>query len=877
MSIRDNCQEAREMNEQDAMTSIADLAAANSVKELFSILLQKLSGLLPVEKAVILIHEEKSMKVLAHTGGTISAERLAGTTYTCTSLSFSCLHNFKQIGTIDGVITTAPPYLIPAAQAGKNKAIQLQVIPVLLRDQLLFTLLLETEPRHVLMNSYMLTVLKAISNQAGLLYKSITDSAIIQEKEAEVEVLLSLSKELATVRYRQQFYDTLKRSLGQATGCTELSITLADMERHTFCSFPKEVDIVSSEPSGHKKKLHDNFSFPDGFYEKILTANDPMVFDVEETDAASGAPAYLQIFAKAGIGQVVAVAINQGMPKTGVLFLFFEESGDREKTVRLLRRAVPHLSTALSNVIAGEDLARELTERETLLSLSAAIASVRTKEELLKVVVDNFRKLFHFEDLAISVLNEEKTHNTYLISYSDDKRRQHPYTSKEMTQWYDVNDGIYNKMLEASRPVTFHIEELLQMERPPLYSYLYNQTGIKDIIAVPMRHGNENIGGLFLLEKEHDEAGNNLDMLMEVSYLVSIAVSNILANNKIQEQLTQIQSYKEQLQEENQYLLQEIENANHHSEIIGSSPKVKDIFRLITHVSNTDSTVLILGETGTGKELIARAIHNASDRRDNLMVKVNCAALPLNLIESELFGHEKGSFTGAVERRIGKFELANNGTLFLDEIGELPQEMQVKLLRALQEREIERIGGRSVIKINTRIIAATNRNLRKEMQEGRFRQDLFYRLNVFPIELPPLRERMDDLPLLAAYFINRYNRKTGKKVKNITQKVLRDMMEYSWPGNIRELEHLIERSLLMTNGAAINHIFLPQQDKKDVPEAYAAKVKTIAENERDHILSVLKRTKGKIFGEGGAAEMLGVPPTTLNSKIKKLGIRRTHM
>jgi formate hydrogenlyase transcriptional activator len=301
-------------------------------------------------------------------------------------------------------------------------------------------------------------------------------------------------------------------------------------------------------------------------------------------------------------------------------------------------------------------------------------------------------------------------------------------------------------------------------------------------------------------------------------------------------------------------------------------------FRLVAQVAPSDSTVLILGETGTGKELVARAIHNSSPRKNKLMVKVNCAALPANLIESELFGHERGSFTGATERRLGKFELANNGTLFLDEIGEMPLELQVKLLRALQEKEIERVGGRSTIKVDVRIIAATNRDLEKEMAEGRFRSDLYYRLNIFPIVLPPLRDRKDDISSLALYFIQRFAKKSGKDIARLNNKALQELTTYSWPGNIRELEHLIERSVLLTSGDTIKQIHLPSHNPQLLPTVASEEfiLKTIDENERDFILKTLKYCNGRIGGESGAARILGVPTSTLNSKMKRLGIRKEH-
>ena len=316
-------------------------------------------------------------------------------------------------------------------------------------------------------------------------------------------------------------------------------------------------------------------------------------------------------------------------------------------------------------------------------------------------------------------------------------------------------------------------------------------------------------------------------------------------------------------------------NASEFEGIIGNSHLLLNVFDQITQVAPFDTAVLILGESGTGKERIADCIHNLSPRRGKAIVKVNCATLPATLIESELFGHEKGSFTGATDKRTGKFEQANGGTIFLDEIGEMPVDLQVKLLRVLQEKEIEPIGSRSTVKINVRIIAATNRNLEKEVAEGRFRLDLYYRLNVFPIELPSLRERIDDIPALAHHFISIYNRKSGKKIIGLSDKVLKNMMAYHWPGNIRELENLIERNVLIAKGTVIEEISLPAVKKTDTAiDTYIPHIKTIHENERDYIITVLKKCNGRIWGVGGAAEVLNLPPTTLKSKMKKLSIQK---
>ncbi|MFD1602568.1 sigma-54-dependent transcriptional regulator [Flavobacterium artemisiae] len=309
--------------------------------------------------------------------------------------------------------------------------------------------------------------------------------------------------------------------------------------------------------------------------------------------------------------------------------------------------------------------------------------------------------------------------------------------------------------------------------------------------------------------------------------------------------------------------------------IIGSSEVLKEVIEKIKIVAPTETSVLILGESGTGKERAAHSIHDLSHHKNNPIVVVNCAALPQSLVESELFGHEKGAFTGANSQRIGKFEQADNGTIFLDEIGELPLDSQVKLLRVLQEKEIQRLGGNSTIKINVRIIAATNRSLEKEVAEGRFRLDLYYRLNVFPIELPPLKERKEDIEALASHFLRKYAASSRKNVSSINANALEQLMQYNWPGNIRELEHLIERNVLLSKTNEIEKFDLPQSVSRPLQET-SGKMKTMEEMEKEHILTALQNCGGKVSGPGGAAALLQMSAQTLYSKMKKLGIKQGY-
>lgn len=335
---------------------------------------------------------------------------------------------------------------------------------------------------------------------------------------------------------------------------------------------------------------------------------------------------------------------------------------------------------------------------------------------------------------------------------------------------------------------------------------------------------------------------------------------------------------KARLHQENLYLQEEIKASSNFEEIIGRSTSLTAVLDQVRAVGPTEASVLIQGETGTGKELIARAIHSISRRRDKPLIKVNCAALPAGLVESELFGHEKGAFTGAISRRIGRFELADGGTIFLDEIGELPLEMQAKLLRVLQEREIDRIGGPKPVRVDVRVIAATNRDLAKMVAEKTFRDDLFYRLNVFPIQLPPLRQRTDDIPLLAFYYLTRFAARLGKAIKGIAPETLGRLTAYSWPGNIRELENIVERAVILCRGDQLEvapaHLANPLAGGGSAPSQVDGTAHSLEAIERSHILAVLAQTGWRIEGEQGAAQILDLPANTLRSRLKKLGIER---
>ncbi len=338
---------------------------------------------------------------------------------------------------------------------------------------------------------------------------------------------------------------------------------------------------------------------------------------------------------------------------------------------------------------------------------------------------------------------------------------------------------------------------------------------------------------------------------------------------------SEIQALKERLQAENIYLKEEAELKQHNfDEIIGQSKALSQVFHLVEQVARMNATVLLLGETGTGKGVIARAIHSSSSRKDRAMITVNCTSLPGNLIESELFGREKGAFTGSHARQIGRFELADGGTVFLDEIGEMPIELQSKLLRVIQDGEFERLGSPRTIKIDVRIIAASNRNLEEEIRKGTFREDLFYRLNVFPITIPPLRQRKEDIPLLVKFFVDKMNKKIGKKITTVTSDTLHALQQYHWPGNIRELESVIERAVIISQGSVLQVLDRFDTFNKSAEQTVDDDVRALAELEQSHILQVLHKTAWRIEGKNGAAKLLGINPSTLRARMRKHGIHR---
>lgn len=414
------------------------------------------------------------------------------------------------------------------------------------------------------------------------------------------------------------------------------------------------------------------------------------------------------------------------------------------------------------------------------------------------------------------------------------------------------------------------------------------EVGAVDYITKPIQHEevlariNTHLT-LRTLQRRLEEANTTLEMRVQ-ERTAELAAANTQLKEEVAERkrteaalrqaVDELERLKNRLSAENTYLQEEIKTEYNFEEIVGSSPPMQQVFSHIQQVADTDTTVLITGETGTGKELVARALHNHSRRKDSALIKVNCAALPENLIENELFGHEKGAFTGATDLKKGRFELADGGTILLDEIGELPLSTQVKLLRVLQEQEFERVGGTGTIKVDVRVLAATNRNLEEQVAAGSFRADLFYRLNIFPIPIPPLRDRRADIPVLVQYFLRQFSLRMGKNVNRIDQEAIRRLTDYAWPGNVRELNNVIERAVILCRDGVLqsDHLSITGAPVMSVSEQ--TDITTLEEAERQHILRALEETRWVVGGPSGAARLLDINRTTLLARMKKLGIER---
>ena len=534
--------------------------------------------------------------------------------------------------------------------------------------------------------------------------------------------------------------------------------------------------------------------------------------------------------------------------------------------ITLLGEAAKQIAIAVENALnygyvlkARQELARERDRLQLLLETNNAVASHLEVRDLFESITVSIRRVLKADVISLTILDPELNQ---LKLYALDFPGQKGFLEEGTT--CTLCGCPATTAITQREPVVLGRQELDQSEST--VSKRLVAEGVKSACCVPLLLRDRTLGALNVGSLE-EGAFTQADagMLSEVAKQIALAVANSLAYQEIA-------ALKDKLAKEKLYLEEEIQTGYNFEEIVGDSQALKRVLNQVQTVASTDSTVLILGETGSGKELVARALHNLSDRRERTFVKLNCAAIPTGLLESELFGHEKGAFTGAIATKIGRFELADRGTLFLDEVGEIPLELQVKLLRVLQEQEFERLGSTRTIRVNVRVISATNRDLEQLVENREFRSDLYYRINVFPVTVPPLRERAEDIPALVRHFAQKFARRMKKRIETIPAEAMKALQNYSWPGNVRELENFIERAVILTQGPDLS---VPIAELKRTQNHTTQSVPTTLEQaEREHILKALSDAGWVIGGSSGAAAKLGMKRTTLQSKMQKLGISR---
>jgi formate hydrogenlyase transcriptional activator len=705
-------------------------------------------------------------------------------------------------------------------------------------------------------------IMKGIAPQLSNAVENITINEQVTHKHWVNSTLLELSTKMVSIRSRGDLLKVINIELSKVIKFTHSMMTVTDAAEKTYNAFLIDEESRTNEFSKYTEALAIPYPVNDGIYDVAARSGMPEVFNLRSINMAI-APLWLKLNYAAGAREMMIKVLPGNEENKHSLILFADHSNAfNPASLNIIERISSQLSTAATNIYVNEEILRKEKDKSFLLDFSNDLAAVKNKEELTEAVRYSLSKLNSLKGFVVRLVNEDQTTLTTYIHDGAITAENDPLLKVVTNTRHLIKDGIQERVLQSESHVMINIDEEIRRGRQMVYLRFWKNMNFQNMIGIRLRSGNSTLGLLWLGIEEI-----NVQLLKGICEQLSTAISNIINND-------QVLAYKQKLEVENNHLKEQLQTVYNFSEIIGNGPEMQKVYRLMSRVTESGSTVLILGETGTGKELIARAIHNASSRKGNAMIKVNCAAMPANLIESELFGHEKGAFTGAYDRRIGKFELADNSTLFLDEIGEMPLESQVKLLRVIQERELERIGGKTTIKVNVRIIAATNRNLETEVKTGRFRSDLFYRLNVFPISLPPLRNRMQDIEPLAQFFIAKYSKQTGIKVTGIAPKIIQQLRAYLWPGNIRELEHLIERSILLASDTILREVHLPKSKNDNNAQIETVANRTLEEFERDYIIAVLKRCSGKVAGEEGAAALLDVPSTTLHSKMKKLNISK---
>ncbi|HTW93705.1 MAG TPA: sigma 54-interacting transcriptional regulator [Tepidisphaeraceae bacterium] len=678
--------------------------------------------------------------------------------------------------------------------------------------------------------------------------------------------LLAVSSAIAACDSIPTLIKALARGMAELTAADYFALQLYEAKSDTMISHVIEVS------TGNYDVVHRGLPMTDHPSGVVFRSQQPQVIPdlTLETRWPSMRNAIISTY---GCHSTAQVPLTSAARPLGVMsFLAKRPNAFDSADVDFLAKLAQQVAVAVENILAKEESGRlqdELCRQRDRLQLLLDIVDLTiTHTDLTQMFVaysKRLRPVLNHQLASLAI--HQPQHNRLVLAALD---REGIGETVGPGTLLGMDSSLAGRTLQAGKALVVSREKLLQMDSPVVHPLI--TAGMRTGCCVPLRIGQTSLGTI-LIGSVHDNAfdGAAVALIEDVAGQLSVAVANALA-------FGQLKDYRDKLAREKLYLEDEVTAQLGLDDIIGQSPAIAHVLEQVRLVAKTNATVLLTGETGTGKEVIARAIHRLGDRRDRTLIRLNCAAIPATLLESELFGHEQGAFTGAISQRIGRFELADGGTLFLDEVGDLPLELQPKLLRALQEQEFERLGGTRTIRTDVRIIAATNRDLPGMIAARHFRSDLFYRLNIFPLRVPPLRERAEDIPLLVRHFAARAAASMGKKFDSIQADAMKRLSEYSWPGNLRELQNLIERAVILSRSSVLEFPLETLQDSGAPPpetlEPVVVSGDDIASVQREHILKVLREKRWVVGGARGAAAQLGMKRTTLLSRMKKLGITR---
>jgi formate hydrogenlyase transcriptional activator len=703
--------------------------------------------------------------------------------------------------------------------------------------------------------------LQQVGKQVAVAVDNVLHHQDLARDRDRLRLLLEVSESIASHRDLGELFHDLAQRLPQIVPFDYINVVLHEPTRDVMRLWL----LVSSQPS----TISSGLELPVGESPGGLVWKTQQPLTVNDLVEERRFPKLMAMLRENGVQSFCVVPLTTAQRRLGAMgFGSLQRRAYQETELNFMQQVANQVAVAVDNVLHAESaqsaqkqLARERDRQQLLLEVNNAVVANLDLDHVFTAVSACLRKVIQHDGSSL-VLHEPDI-GQYRVHVLDFTKNT---SVIEAGQANSQCKGPASIAITTRKPAVFSEQDLKTLSfDSKICAHLLGE-GVKSLCSVPLLSHNGARGALNVGRRaEESFAQDEIDLLSQVAQQIVIAVDNALAYRQIAE-------LKDKLAEEKLYLEDEIKTEYNFEEIVGDSPALKRVLKQLEIVAPTDSTVLIQGETGTGKELVARALHNLGARRERTFVKLNCAAIPMGLVESELFGHEKGAFTGAIAQKIGRFELANAGTLFLDEIGDVPLELQSKLLRILQEQEFERLGSTRTIRVDVRLIAATNRDLRQMVADREFRSDLYYRLNVFPIDVPPLRERTEDIQSLVRHFVSKYARRMKKTLESIPSHSMEALTRYAWPGNIRELENFIERAVILSPGPTLQ---IPLAELKQSEHASSAtQSMSLTAAEAAHIQRVLKETNGVIGGPSGAAARLGMKRTTLHAKIKKLGISR---